>query len=234
MKLQRVIVLPALLAAGVLASACGSSLSSASHSAPPAAQSAAKVVPAMKAAVQSATSLRMTGTGQDGSQKITFDMTFSGSSDMSGTFTENGTTLTILVVSGKTYLKMNQDFLKLAKLPTSLCARVCGKYVELPAAESGQITSAVSLSALTKNAFGSIPSSVSKDTTDYFVPGTFRGQPVLTAHDQGYTIDVARTGTPYPVLISDPSGNNIVFSEWNAVPPMTPPPASQVVSLSSL
>lgn len=230
MKISHGVIGCALVSAGLLATACGSPSSSASAGS----KTAAQVIPAMKAAAESAQSVQMTGSGKDGSQKLTFDMSFVGSSDLSGTFTENGATLTIEVVSGTTYLKINQDFLNLAKLPASVCATVCGKFVELPASESSQITGAVSLSALTKKAFNSIPASISKDTTDIFTPTTYHGQQVLTAHGDGNTIDVARTGTPYPIFISTSQGDTIVFSDWNSVPPLTPPPASEIISLTSL
>jgi hypothetical protein len=227
---HRGMMFPALIAAGLLAAACASAPSPAT----PGSKTAAQVLPAMKTAVQSAQSVRISGSGQDGTQKITFDMNFVGKNDMSGTFTENGATLTVEVVNGATYLKVNQDFLNLAKLPAALCSTVCGKYVELPAAESSQITGAISLSALTQHAFNAIPSSAANDTVDHFVPGTLNGQPVLTAHGDGNTIDVASTGTPYPLLITTSSGDNITFSEWNSVPPLTPPPAAEIISLTSL
>jgi hypothetical protein len=146
----------------------------------------------------------------------------------------HGATFTVETINGTTYLEVNRDFLNLARLPASVCSAVCGKYVRLPGAESSQITGAVSLSALTRRAFNAIPSSVTNDTADHFVPGTLDGQPVLTAHDNGNTIDVANTGTPYPLLISTSSGDHLVFSDWNSVSPPTPPPASQVLNLSSL
>jgi hypothetical protein len=230
MKVGYGVTASALVSVCLLASACVSSSSAGSA----ASNTAAQVIPAMKTAVQSAQSVEMSGTGKDGSQKITFDMSFVGRSDLSGTFTENGASLIIEVINNTTYLKINQDFLNLAKLPSSVCATFCGKYVELPATESSQITGSVSLSALTQRAFNSIPASLSKDTSDTFSQATYNGQPVLTAHSDGNTIDVASTGTPYPVLISTSDGDNVVFSHWNSVPPLTAPPASEIISLPSL
>jgi hypothetical protein len=230
MKFGYGVAASALVCVGLLASACASSASPGSAGT----KTAAQVIPAMKAAVQSAQSVEMSGSGKDGSQKITFDMSFVGRSDLSGTFTENGATLTIEVINNTTYLKINQDFLDLARLPSSVCATFCGKYVELPASESSQITGSVSLSALTQRAFNSIPASVSKDTGDTFSQATYNGQPVLTAHSEGNTIDIASTGAPYPILISTSDGDSVVFSHWNSVPPLTAPPASEVISLPSL
>lgn len=185
----------------------------------------------MKAAADSATSVRMTGSGKNGSSTLSFDLSFVGNSDLSGSFTENGTRLAIEVVAGRTYIDINQGFLKIADLPASDCAAVCGKWVEVPAAEASQIAGSITLSSLRKQVFGTIPLSASANASLTFVSGTYNGQPVLTAHGGGYTLDVASSGPPYPLFIATPGGDDVTFSEWNSVPALTPPPASEVISL---
>lgn len=220
----------ALLLAALLTTAigCGSS-------APPPASSgtktAAQIVTAMKAAADSATSVRMTGSGKNGSSTLSFDLSFVGNSDLFGSFTENGARLTIEVVAGRTYIDINQGFLKIAGLPTWDCASVCGKWVDVPAAEARQIAGSITLSGLRSQVFGTISGSASATTSLTFVSGTYNGQPVLTAHGSGFTLDVASPGPPYPLFIAAPNGEHVTFSEWNSVPALTPPPASEVISL---
>jgi hypothetical protein len=206
------------------ATGCGSSSPSAGT------KSAAQIVPAMKAAADSATSVRMTGTTKVNSTTFTYDMSFVGNTDMSGSLTQGSTSLTLEVVAGKTYIKINQGFLSIASLPASDCSSICGKWVEVPTAEASQVTGSFNLSGLRKQVFGTMPSDAIPAGVE-FVPGTYHGQPVLTASGDGYTVDVAKTGPTYPVFISDSTGDDVAFSEWNSVPPLTPPPASEVITI---
>jgi hypothetical protein len=67
----------ALLAVGLLTTACGSSQSGGSSpKATPTLQTVAKVVPAMQAAVKGATSVNMVGAVQDGSKQLFIDINF--------------------------------------------------------------------------------------------------------------------------------------------------------------
>jgi hypothetical protein len=223
-------VVAAALAAGLLASACGGS------AAPPhrPAKTTPDILKEMQAAVKAAKSVHMTGTVMSGSQKITFDMSFYGRSDMSGTFDEGTGTASLLIVGASTYVKASSAFLKSAKLPASLCGTICGKYIELPASDKSAITGSLSMSALSTQAFGKLPMSAAKDASEFFVHASYDGNPVLKISSKGYTLEVAGTGTPYPVLVEAPGGETVVFSQWNAVPTPAVPPASQVVNLSQL
>jgi hypothetical protein len=87
------------------------------------------------------------------------------------------------------------------------------------------------MSSITQQFVKSLPSSVSHDTTDLFVPATLNGQPVLQFTQSPYTIDVAATGAPYLLYASDASQGTLTFSQWNSVPPLTPPPSSDVVTI---
>jgi hypothetical protein len=225
----------AALAAGLMVSGCGSAGSGSGSSGPGASGSTeATVVPQLQAAVRAAKSVHMVGSATSAGHTITFDMSFYGKNGMSGSFGEGGGSFSLLAVGGKTYFKVDAGFLKLSKAPAAACSLVCGKYMEVPVSETGQITGSLSMAALSGQAFGKLPASVLKDKTGKFVPATFDGQPVLQFRGGGYTIDVAATGTPYPVLVRNSSGDNITFSEWNAVSAPAAPPASQVVNLSQL
>lgn len=64
------------------------------------------------------------------------------------------------------------------------------------------------------------------------------GERVIVLHgSDGSQLDVAASGVPYPVAVFPAAGQGsgeINFSEWNAVPPITAPPSSEVVSLAQL
>ena len=222
-----------LLAAGLLSAACGgSSAPSGATSRSPTVNpyTAAKIVPAMQAAVKSATSVHIAGAIKDNGQQISLDMSFQGS-NASGSVTQGGQSYTILVVDNKAYIKVNPDFLKAANLPSSDCSSMCGKYVSVPQSQMSQLAGSLSLSSITNQFVNSLPASVSHDTTDVFSPATLNGQPVLQLTQGPYTIDVASTGTPYLLYISDSSQGSVTFSQWNSVPPLTPPPAAQIINL---
>jgi len=240
-KLSCAPVLGCALAVGVFVSACGGSSqpgastgNAASTGAASTSDTVKQIIPAMDAAVAAAQSVHMTGSAMSGSQRITFNMSFYGRSDMSGRFHEDGASLSILAVGGKTYIELDAAFLKLQHAPTAVCAIMCGKYVELSASQSSQLTSTLTMSALSKQAFGKLPSSVTGDTSALFVPASYDGEAVLSFHGGGDTIDVAANGAPYPVLFTDAKGDVIVFTEWNSVSAPTPPPASDTVNLSQL
>lgn len=228
-------VVPAMLAACLLVTACsgGSSGPSGSESSDSASKPAADLLPRAEAAVKAADSVHMAGTTKNGSQQIRFDLSFYGRTGLSGTITENGDGFSVLTVQGKTYIKASMAFLHFAKVPSGACAAICGKYIELPSSNARQITGSLSMSALSAQAFTKVPAATPKDSSETFVGATYNGQPVLKFSGNGDTIDVARTGTPYPVLISAP-GTVIAFSEWNAVSAPTAPPASSVLSLSQI
>jgi hypothetical protein len=188
----------------------------------------------MQSAVKSAKSVHMTGSVMSGSQRITFDLSFYGRSDASGAFNDGLGKFSLLAVGGATYIKANAAFLKLAKAPASACRTLCGKYIKLPAASAGQLTGSLSMSSLTTQMFGSLPASVTKDTSDLFVRASYGGHPVLKFTGGGYTIEVAGTGPAYPLLITGSAGDSLAFSQWNAVPAPVAPPASQVVNIGQL
>ncbi|MGB6453546.1 MAG: hypothetical protein WBH47_03560 [Streptosporangiaceae bacterium] len=182
--------------------------------------------------MRAASGVHVAGTVTSGSNKAVIDESISGG-NASGTFRADGITAAFVVADGKVYLQVNPDYLKLAGLPAANCATVCGKYVQVPASQFASFTVSASMAHWTSAIASSIPSAAG-DTSDLFKPATFEGHPVLQLIQATQTVDVARTGPPYPVLISSPTYGSVTFSEWNSVPPVTPPPPSQIITRSSL
>jgi hypothetical protein len=222
-RLSRVGVLAVALAASLASAACSSA----------ATQTAAKLMPDVQAAATGATSVHMTGSVHQGTQTATFDVSFNGTS-VAGTLGLNGKSFSVLVVGGATYVKVNAAFLSAENAPAIVCAKVCGKYVELSATTASQITGFLSMQALTTSVFGNNNLSAAGNSSCVFSPATRNGQSVLECRQGAYTLDVAAHGTPYIVYFGGPQGEYIAFSDWNAVTPPTAPPPSEVVSINSL
>jgi hypothetical protein len=232
LNLHRGAVAPGVLALAVLAvlaTACGGS----SPSTAPATKTTAEELPALQSALKGASSVHMVGSAVSGGQKITFDMSFYGKAEMSGTFGEGGGNVLLMIVGSNTYFKLTSGFMKLEKFPKAACTLMCGKWLEEPGT-GNQLTQTMSMNSISSQLFGKLPSSVTKGKSKLFVPATFDGQSVLEFRGGGYTIDVAASGTPYPVMVADNHGDNVTFSEWNSVHAPSAPPASEVVNLNQL
>ncbi len=224
-RLIRGAALAAVLAAGLAAAGCSSS--------PAGSKPAAKLMPEVQAAAKAATSVHMAGAVNQGSQKATIDMSFSGPS-VAGTVGLNGASFNLLSLNGKTYIKLDAAFLKYAKAPASACATICGKYVELPAASASQITGSLSMKQLVNQVFSNKNVNSGAASGCDFTPATVNGQSVLQCHQGLYTIDVAAHGKPYLLFFTGPHGQHIAFTDWNSVTMPAAPAASQVISLSKL
>lgn len=225
MKLRHGVIVTALIPAGLLVAACASS-----PPAPAGSKTAEQIIPALKSAMTSATSVHIVGTIGQGSSKVSINASLNGSG-ISGTFAEGGSSFAIVVAGGNAYLQINSSYLKTAGLPAADCSTLCGKYVQAPASDVAQFD-AFAMSHLMHEMASGLPSAAG-DTTDLFKPATFEGHPVLQLIQTQDRVDVARTGTPYPLFVSSSAKGStqgsLTFSEWNSVPPVTAPTASQIV-----
>jgi hypothetical protein len=233
-KFCRGTIVPVLFAASLLTAACGGAGSAGSASSSPTGESMSQILPAMQSAVDSAQSVHVAGTSAEGSQTYSVDMSLFAPGDASGSVTYQGKTLTLVVADGNVYIQINTDFMEFTDITPPDCGTLCGKYVEVPASETSQFTGSLSMARLFKGAFSSIPSDARHSTAAIFVPTTYNAQPALKASFAGVTLVVAQGAKAYPLLVSDAKYGNLVYSEWNSVPPIAPPPASDVVSLGSL
>lgn len=223
----RLVSVIAVLGAGLGLAACSGSGASSGN------KPASVVLPEVQSAVKSAKSVHMTGRVVSGSQTVTFDLSFVGTSAVYGTMAVSGASFGLLTLSGQTYIKINASFLTLAKAPASVCSVVCGKYVQVPAVDAESITGTLSMGGLMNGIFGKIPASA-KSSKVNFVPATYHGQSVLQLKRSGYSIEVASSGTAYPLAITAPNDEYLDFSDWNSVSLPTLPPSSEIVNLSQL
>lgn len=188
----------------------------------------------MQASVDSAQSVHVAGTSTEDSQSYAVDLSLAAPGSATGSVTYEGKTLTVVVVDGTVYIQVSTSFLQFVGISPPNCGTLCGKYVEVPTSDTSQFTGSLSMTTLFKKAFSSIPSAVRHSTADVFVPTLYNGQQALKASFAGVTVVVAPGGKPYPLQLSDAKYGNLAFSEWNSVPPITAPPASDVVALGSV
>jgi hypothetical protein len=219
-KIRPYMLVSSLAAASLLTAACGQSAAANPNT-------VAKIGPRMEAAMRAAKSVHIVGTVTQGSQHVTLDVSFR-DGGMSGIVGVNGQTVDLVVLSNQAYVKVDLSFLKLAGLPASDCSSMCGRYLSVPASQLGQAGS-MTMSGLINQLLSKVPSPKG-DTSDVFVRTTVNGRPVLKGSGDGVTVEVAGSGTPYPLLITKAGESTVTFSQWNAVPPITPPPASDIIT----
>lgn len=217
----------AVIAAAALATACGASWTS---SRPPA-RTTADILREMQSAVKSATSVRIMALVPSGSRRITFDISFYDISEMSGTFGDGKGKISLLIVEGNAFIKVNAAFLRLAGRPESKCRSVCGKYISILESTLSQFTGSLSMSRFLTNTLGGVKMVLKQSTRS--ATGSYHGQAVLRYSYGSRTVELAGRGTPYPVFISAPRGH-VTFSQWNAVQAPVPPPITELISPDQL
>jgi hypothetical protein len=221
-------------AAAVAVAACGGSGSTSGPAAPSAspALTLGQEFPAMRAAVQGATSVAFSGSVLVNGKRESLDMILTKSGSLGGSVTEGGVTFTVLVTGGKPYIKLNKAFLQLAHIPAAACATACGKYLELPSSEAKSLTSGLSMSTLANQAFGTPPTPAQASVR--LVPSQYGGRPVWFGRYRSYTVDIARTGKPYLLAMTAKNGQVLRFSGWDTASVPGPPPASELVTPGQL
>jgi hypothetical protein len=182
-------------------------------------------------ALKSATSVRISGSVAQSGKNLHLDVGFfkSGpeSGVISGPFLGAQSTFKLIVVGGKAYILLDKAlFDAIAKshsIPASACATICGKYIETSATQFGDFN----LNGLTHSMLKGGNKAVGGVTVT-----SINGQPAYRVSDgHGSYLYVAKNGTHYPLEITKPGTGTLTFSEWNSVPPITAPPASQVISV---
>jgi len=217
---------------GLLASACLAAVltgfGSSGSPAPP--LSPAATVAQMKTAVNAASSVHLDGVLHDGGRTVALDIGLVRSGGFAGTIAGNDVPLTLIDAGGKVYVKATPAFLRELRVSSAVCSLMCGKYVELTSAQTSALAGDFTMRTLLGSLTGALPRLADAGTT------TVNGQHarVLRASD-GSTLDVAATGSPYPLrVIGKAHRGRLDFSQWNSVPRPVAPPASQVINVSQL
>lgn len=170
--------------------------------------------------------------GASSSQPVAFDMTMDSSGQCTGTFSASGSTLGVVLVGGKTYIKASGDFWSRNGAPASVLPKVADKWVSgLPV---GNIGGVCNLADLTK---GFTNGDVGKNAK-LLGTAAVNGIPVVNLQvtsDKGKTntVSVAAT-TPHNVIkvVSSDGKNQMTFSQINQ--PVTVTAPSGAVDSSTL
>ena len=184
----------------------------------------------VRAAMTAAASVHISGTADTKGQSVSLNLSVTRAGPYAGQVNPGKGALYVVYTGRKAFVKVSSAFLRSAGLPSSVCTVMCGKYVEVPVTEGKLLDGGLSFFKLTGQL--SIPA--------YRETGTavVHGERVIVLHgSDGSQLDVAASGVPYPVAAFPAAGQGsgeINFSEWNAVPPITAPPSSEVVSLGQL
>lgn len=215
----------------LLSAACGGgSGGQGSALATPASATLAKSV---QAAAANATGVHVAGTVTEGGQSARLDLSLTRSGDGSGTVSGGPAVLTFLTTGGKTYIKVTSGLLQALGRPSSVCARLCGKYVVPTASQAKSMTGGFTWSSLMGSSF-----SAELKKARLTGSGNVNGQVAwkMRTHD-GSTLYVAARGTAYLLRAVPPAKQgkgHLDFSQWNNVTIPQPPPSSQTLTFTQL
>jgi hypothetical protein len=210
----------------------GSGSISGSTSAPATEPSSTALLTAMQSSVRQASSVHVAGNLSNNGTPISVDLDLHRNGDVSGTVSQNAAPFQIVGLGNLTYIKATRAFLQQVKAPTSACAVVCGKWLQLTTAEAGQLTGDLSMNSLTAPlTSGQVPALTEAGKV------TVNGQSawVLRASD-GSKLDVSTTNQHYPLAASTGGSTHevVTYSRWNAAPKPVAPPANEVLNLNNL
>lgn len=210
--------------------ACGSSAGGGSGS-QAAQRSTSELISQMKTAVRNASSMHLAGLVNSGGKQTVLNLGLLRSGDFSGSITQNGVPLHLIGANGKYYVKATPAFLHRLGESKAVCVLMCGKYVQMSGAQGSRLSGSLSLANLTRALTSDLPHLTRTGTA------IVAGQRAIELRGaDGSTVDVAASGTPYPLrVISPPSHHErVLFSQWNQVRPPAPPKSSEVINLSKL
>jgi hypothetical protein len=186
----------------------------------------------MGAAVRTARSVHLSGTIQQSGKTLSVNLGITRSGEFSGQLSEDGAVLTVLATHGHSYLKLSPAFLRLAHLPTTDCSRLCGKYLQYPAARAHALFAHLNMDTMTH----SITSTPARGVTLLGAVGIAGQLAWLLQDSHENSLYVAAHGKPYVLrVVGPPPGlDSANLTQWNAVRIPGPPPASQIVHPSQL
>lgn len=210
--------------------ACGGS---ATHmaSAGTSGRTTSQLVTQMKTAVRNATSMHLAGQVTTSGKATALDLDVLRAGGLAGSITQNGVPLELIGTAGKVYVKATPAFLRELRAASGVCSLMCGKYVQMSGPAGNQLDGSLNMDSLTRAFVTGLPHMTRTGTT------TVAGQQAVVLHgSDGSTLDVAATGTPYPLRVIAPPGHHetLTFSRWNRVATPAAPPASKVINLSQL
>jgi hypothetical protein len=180
-------------------------------------------------ALEKSGAAHLTGSGTQDGKPMQLDVRVVGN-DAKGTLTMDGGKVDLVNVGGKLYVRASGNFWTQNGVPAAAVSLLDGKWVIVPGDAASQL-SQFSLKGLADElrhpSDGTIKDAVHPDTVN--------GQKVVVVTESnGSTLDVAATGTPYPLRIVEKGSNSgtINASEFGKKTTITAP--SGALDLSQL
>ena len=218
---RRSIIAPATaVVAAVAVAACGGG-SSAKGGNGVGSQSASQIVTTASDALRSVSSVHLVGDISEGSSgSIGLDLELVPGKGATGSMTESGSTVKLVIIGQQVYLNGGGAFWKKAA-GASAARKLAGKWIKGPSSEFGGLADELSigtlLTGLIKNHGG-----LAKGPST-----TLHGDKVVAVvdHSKGGTLYVAATGKPYPLELTDSGakGGKVTFGAFNAPVALTAP-----------
>jgi hypothetical protein len=234
------LILSAALALGLSSCVTINKSDKAAPASSPKATSVAKDVPTAKAVydemrknVKAATSVRIKGTVLDAGKTIKIDIAGDRDGKNTRALVNDGTgQAELLTAGGNVYIKADAAYW--AKNGSGTIAKIAGdKYVKIPA---GTGMDTLKVGTLLDGAFTDLPLAGALQKVE---PTDLAGVPAYLLSDRvggEAKIYVSADGEAQLMRIVSVKTNpaTLDFSQWNDVPPMSPPPASQLVKVPGL
>jgi len=215
----------AAIAVGPLLAGCGSGSTGSSEARP----TVASLVKTMRADFRDVKSLRLSGHMRVQGRPLTVDLKMLRSGDSAGQMTLSGASFRYVRVGSKTYAYVSRSFFRYLRstrpIPASACAVICGKYVTVP------------IGAVPGFSLGGLAKMIGKHVsvpreTPHMIVTTFEGQPAYELSHAGQAAFFAKNGHHYLIgYRARKQGMAMSFSQWNNVPPISPPPAGKIVNI---
>jgi hypothetical protein len=149
-------------------------------------------------ALEKAGAVHLTGTGTSNGAAMKLDLHLQGG-DATGTISEGGNSIKLVGTGGKLYVQASSGFWTQAGIPDSAAGGLAGKWVIVPSSAAAQVLP-FTLSSLADELRHPSGATV-KDAVS---TSTLNGQKVVVVtQTDGSVLDVAATGTPYPLRTVD-------------------------------
>jgi hypothetical protein len=180
--------------------------------------------------VDKALSVHVDGVEPDNNLPVNLSIDTAG--DLSGTVVLDGASTEIIEVGGKVYVKLTPGILRQYNAPAAACSTACGRWIKLSPSQASLLAGPYTMSSLSGDV---APPSLSKMTDAGSAKIGSQAVWVVSEPD-GSIVYLSQKSAHYPLEVKPATGSRgvMAYSQWNAVPAPKAPPASQIVSLSSL
>ena len=210
--------------AAVLLTACGGSEGNGES-----AKKGPQVAADAASALEKAGAVHLTGSGTTDGKQLDVDLHLQGD-DAMGTMSVSGEKLHIVATGGKFYIQASSGFWSQSGVPASAGSALADKWVIVPSEAAGQLMP-FSLKSLAEQLRAPTDAKIKDDVRTSTLHGK---KVVVVTQTDGSTLDVAATGTPYPLQAVDKGKNpgTITASDFGKKTTITAP--SGALDLSQL